>query len=234
MCRWFRGGAIAIPSAGNRWWTSGVGPSGQRCTTLVGSGVWWCRVHHTIRATSASTNTQLDGYNNSFIHSNAQLCITYNHLVVLFTVGRTWWPALLPVQGMGYGPQGQGDVWRRLQPGGPALSIHQWDCPQPPQSVHWDGKVGPWARVRSDHRRAWSRSHHEGGRRQEAWTILDCRQHARHGGYSHFSSDSSKEHELMPAYMPTTRHCTALDGDNPGYFCFIHRSLIFTYLCFAL
>jgi hypothetical protein len=55
----------------------------------------------------------------SFMYSNACFCIVSNDLTVCFTVGITWWRTLLPGEGMGYGPQGQGDVRRRLQPGGP-------------------------------------------------------------------------------------------------------------------
>jgi hypothetical protein len=44
----------------------------------------------------------------------------------------------------------------------------------------------------------------------------------------------SKEHELKPGHTPTAGHCTTPDGGNLCYFCFIHRSLIFTYLYFAL
>jgi hypothetical protein len=59
-------------------------------------------------------------YANSLIYSNTHLCITSNHLIVLFAIGGTRWPALLLVEGMGFGPQGEGDVRGRLQPGGPS------------------------------------------------------------------------------------------------------------------
>jgi hypothetical protein len=62
-------------------------------------------------------NTWLDGYANSFIYSNAQFYMISNLLTVFLIVVVTWWPALLLVQSMGFGPQGQGDVQHRLQPG---------------------------------------------------------------------------------------------------------------------
>jgi hypothetical protein len=67
-------------------------------------------VYHTIKATLPSTNTHKDGYANSFIYSNAQFCMISNHLAIFLTVGVTWWSALWLVEGMGFGPQGQGDV----------------------------------------------------------------------------------------------------------------------------
>ena len=55
-----------------------------------------------------------------------------NHLAVFLAVGVTWWLALLHLQGICYGPQGQGDVRRRLQPKGRARGVQQSDRPQPP------------------------------------------------------------------------------------------------------
>ena len=46
--------------------------------------------------------------------------------------------------------------------------------------------------------------------------------------------DLSKEHEREPGDTPTANHYTVPDGGSPGYFLFIHRSLIVTYFCFAL
>jgi hypothetical protein len=67
-------------------------------------------VYHTIKATLPSTNTHKYGYTNSFIYSNAQFCMISNHLAIFLAVGVTWWPTLRPVEGMGFGPQGQGDI----------------------------------------------------------------------------------------------------------------------------
>jgi hypothetical protein len=92
---------------------------------------------------------QIDGYANSFIYSNTRFCIISNHLPVLFAVSGTWWPAMLLVESMGFGPLGQGDIQRRLQPGGLGLGVHQCDRAQPPHLVHIDGKAGPWARLQS-------------------------------------------------------------------------------------
>jgi hypothetical protein len=39
-----------------------------------------------------------------------------NHLVGFLAVGITWWLALLHLLGVCYGPQGQGDIRRHLQP----------------------------------------------------------------------------------------------------------------------
>jgi hypothetical protein len=39
-----------------------------------------------------------------------------NYLVGFLAVGITWWPALLHLLGVCYGPQGQGDVRCHLQP----------------------------------------------------------------------------------------------------------------------
>ena len=84
---------------------------------------------------------------NSFIYFNTQFCIISNHVTVFAPIVGTWWPALLLVQGMGFGSQGQGDVRRQLQTGGPAPSIQQCDCPQPldgvqgPEGTHlWQGE----------------------------------------------------------------------------------------------
>ena len=67
-------------------------------------------------------NTGLDEYVNLFLCSNAKFYII---LIVLlfFLVGVTWWLVLLPIQSMGFGPQGQGEDRCHLQPGGPALSV---------------------------------------------------------------------------------------------------------------
>ena len=63
---------------------------------------------------------------NSFLYSNTQLCIIFNHIAI-FAVGGTWWRALLLVHGLCFGPQGEGDVRRRLQPRGPTL-VHGICC----------------------------------------------------------------------------------------------------------
>jgi hypothetical protein len=118
-CRCLRIGWPVMASVGVRWWTSGAPRSGWRRITLAGSGVWWWQVHHTIKGTLPSTSTQLDEYMTLFIYSNACFCIVSNDLAVCFTVGVTRWPALLPGEGMGSGPQGQGDVRCQLQLGGP-------------------------------------------------------------------------------------------------------------------
>jgi hypothetical protein len=46
-----------------------------------------------------------------------------NFHVGFLAVGVTWWPALLHLLDVCYGPQGQGDVQRHLQPGGRARGI---------------------------------------------------------------------------------------------------------------
>jgi len=56
-----------------------------------------------------------------------------NNLTICLAVVVTWWPALLPVQGMNYGSQGEGDVRRRLQARGPSFGVEQCDRPQPSQ-----------------------------------------------------------------------------------------------------
>jgi hypothetical protein len=71
-------------------------------------------VYHTIKVAVASADTHKYGYANSFIYSNAQFYMISNHLVVFLVVVVTWWPALLQLQGMGFVPQGQGDIRRRL------------------------------------------------------------------------------------------------------------------------
>jgi hypothetical protein len=48
---------------------------------------------------------------------NSGLDIISNYLVGFLAVSVTWWPALLHLLGLYYGPQGQGDVRRHLQPG---------------------------------------------------------------------------------------------------------------------
>jgi hypothetical protein len=57
-------------------------------------------------------NTRLDRYTNLFIYFNAQFYMISNHLVVFLAVIVTWWPDLLLVQSMGFGPQEQGDIRR--------------------------------------------------------------------------------------------------------------------------
>ena len=47
---------------------------------------------------------------------------------------------MLPIHGICFGPQGEGDVRRRLQPEGPALGVQQRVHPQPPPWIHLDGK----------------------------------------------------------------------------------------------
>jgi len=47
-------------------------------------------------------------------------------------------------------------------------------------------------------------------------------------------SDPGKKHELKPRHTTSAEHCTAPDGGTPGYFCFIHFSLIFRYLTSAI
>jgi hypothetical protein len=46
-----------------------------------------------------------------------------NHLIGFFVVGVIWWIALLHLLGVCYGPQGQGDIRRHLQPGGRAPGV---------------------------------------------------------------------------------------------------------------
>ena len=48
-----------------------------------------------------------------------------SNLIAFFAVGGTWWRALLLVHGICFGPQGQGNGQRRLQPGGPTLGVQQ-------------------------------------------------------------------------------------------------------------
>ena len=84
----------------------------------------------------------------SFMYSNACFCIVSNDLTVCFIVGVTWWRTLLLGEGMGYGPQGQGDVRCRLQPGGPPpLGVQQSLHPKPSHRVHNGGQGGPWGGV---------------------------------------------------------------------------------------
>jgi hypothetical protein len=40
-----------------------------------------------------------------------------NYLVGFLAVGVTWWPALLHLLSLCYGPKGQGDIRHHLQPG---------------------------------------------------------------------------------------------------------------------
>jgi hypothetical protein len=141
---------------------------------------------------------------------------------------------LLLVQGMGFGPQGQGDFWRCLQPEGPALSLQQCECPKPPQWVHIDGKGGPCARGRIKAPRTlmekswWGWEEARSMRGTRLANTLDF------GHYSHSLPDSSKEHELKPSHTPRTRHCRVPGEGTLGYFSFIHRSMIFTYIFFYL
>jgi len=79
-CRCLHGGVPRISGAGNTWWTSGVTPSGRRCTMHDGRGLCWCQVHYTIKVTLHSLNMLLDGYANLCLYSNAQYCIISNHL----------------------------------------------------------------------------------------------------------------------------------------------------------
>ena len=51
---------------------------------------------------------------------------------------------MLSVHGICFGPQGEGNVRHRLQPGGPTLGVQQRVRPQPPRWIHIDGKGGPW------------------------------------------------------------------------------------------
>ena len=44
----------------------------------------------------------------------------------------------------------------------------------------------------------------------------------------------STEHQFQPGDTPTARLYTVPDEHTLGYFCFIHRSLIFIYFCIAL
>jgi hypothetical protein len=46
--------------------------------------------------------------------------------------------------------------------------------------------------------------------------------------------DPSTKHERKHSHMPMAGHFTAADSVTPGDSCFIHRTLIFTYLSFAL
>ena len=148
------------------------------------------------------------------------------HKTPLFSVSCT----LLPGEGMGYGPQGQGDVRRRLQPGGPPLGVQQSLHPQPSHRVHNGGQGGPWAGVRSEHLGFRRRPCHEGGRRQEAWQVLAWRQRRRHGHYPHSLPDPSKRHGPEAAHTPTADQYTARHADFAGYYSFIRRSLFLTYL----
>ena len=65
---------------------------------------------------------------------------------------------------------------------------------------------------------------------QEAWAVLDWRRRPRHGLYSSPPAPSS-EHELKRAHMPMTDRGVGTPGK---YSYFIHRSLTFTYLTYAL
>jgi hypothetical protein len=69
-------------------------------------------------ATATLANMQKHGYALFFIYVyNTRLDIISNYLVGFLAVSVTWWPASLHLLGLCYGPQGQGDVRRQLQPG---------------------------------------------------------------------------------------------------------------------
>ena len=155
-----------------------------------------------------------------------------NHPSVSLAVGGTRWRASEHIPGLGTSTQAQGDVRRRLQPGGWGQCLHQPDCPHPHPCVHWGGKGGPWARLRSHHPAHRSRGRHEGGRRKTAWAILSSRRLNLHESSS--LRDSSEQNEREPTHTPTVGHYTAHRGFTLGYLCCICLSLIITYLCFAL
>ena len=77
-----------------------------------------------------------------------------------------------------YGSHGQGDVRRRLRLGGSARGLQQPEHPHPRDSVHEDRKGAPRGHMGSGHRTPFWRSHHEGGRREEAQSVLTRRQHS--------------------------------------------------------
>ena len=133
---------------------------------------------------------------------------------------------------MGTGTQGQGDIRHHLQPGGRARGVHQPDGPHQDPDVHTRGKGGPWARIRSHQSAHRCRGRHEGGRRKEARAVLASRRLNLLESSS--LPDSSEQHEREPAHTPTAGHYTAHRVFTPGYLCCICRSLIITYLCFAL
>jgi hypothetical protein len=61
-----------------------------------------------------------------------------NHLVGFLIVGITWWPALLHLLGVCYGPQWQGDVSHHLQLGGRARGIYEREmCPWAISILFW-------------------------------------------------------------------------------------------------
>jgi hypothetical protein len=66
------------------------------------------------KATATSADTHKYEYANLFIYFNAQFYMISNHLAIFLAVIVAWWPASLQLQGMGFGPQGQGDVRHRL------------------------------------------------------------------------------------------------------------------------
>ena len=79
---------------------------------------------------------------------------------------------LAPSSRHGPGPQGEGDIWRWLEPRGPAPGLQQRHCPHSHQFVHFDCKGGTWPRHWPIHREDWWRIGDDGGRRQEAWVVL--------------------------------------------------------------
>ena len=100
-------------------------------------------------------------------------------------------------------------------------------------STHrWQGRSMGQSMIRAP-RTLW-RSHHEGGRRQEAWAVLDWRRRNRLGRYCQSLPDSSKQHEQEPGHTTSAGHFTPPGGGTRGYSWFIRCSLVFSYLSFAL
>jgi hypothetical protein len=151
-----------------------------------------------------------------------------NHLIGFIAVGVTWWLALLHLLNVCYGPQGQGDVRCHLQ--GPR---HTTTPPSTAASV----STPPWQRRFMGQNMIWvprarQRCPHEGWRRQEAWTILDCQWGKRLVLHSHSILGANKKHE--PSHMTSARQLTTSHTRTPGYSFFICGSLIIIYLFFAL
>ena len=67
-----------------------------------------------------------------------------------------------------------------------------------------------------------------------AWAVLDWRRRNQLGRYSQSLPDSSKQHEHEPGHTTSAGHFTPSGGGTRGYSWFIHRSLVFSYLSFAL
>jgi hypothetical protein len=67
-----------------------------------------------------------------------------------------------------------------------------------------------------------------------AWAVLSWRRRHRRDLYSLSLQDPSTEHGHKHSHTPTAGHFTTTDYVTPGDSCFIHRTLIFTYLSFAL